>query len=159
MKRRTFLGFALGGAATVPTAAKHALTEAQLGSMGFPRGTELVGGSLSEDSASYALERAVNKPSMSKLRKFVTWIRSQGTPDFLSSELHERTMQMRHYGFDPDLAVLRSMSPVNKARIQGARNRRRAWNVMLLRVTNNKSREEFQEMCKDRFGFEPNWWY
>lgn len=159
MKRRTFLGFTLGAAVTGPTAAKQALAEAQLGSMGFPRGTELIGGALGSADPAQALENSISKPSMGKLRKFVTWIRARGVPDFQSSELYDRTLQMRQYGFDPDLAVLRSMSPVNKARIQGMRNRERAWNVMLLRVTNNKSREEFQEMCKDRFGFEPNWWY
>lgn len=160
MKRRSFLGFLGGAAVAGPSAAKQALADTQLKHMGFLHGTgALVSSKAETDSAAMALEVATSKPTMGKLKSFVSWLRKRGVPDFQMGEIQAVMQQMKSEGLDADLAVLVSMSPVNKARIQHARNYDRASNRMLMRVVATQSRDEFNAEVKDKFGFEPNWWY
>jgi len=160
MKRRSFLGFLGGAAVAGPSAAKQSLGDAQLKHMGFPHGTgALVSSKAETDSAAMALEVATSKPTMGRLKSFVAWIRKRGVPDFQMGEIQAVMQQMKSDGLDADLAVLVSMSPVNKARIQRARNYDRALDRMLMRVVSSKAREEFNAEVQKKFGFEPNWWY
>lgn len=148
MNRRGFLGFFGGAVAAGPAAARSMASESVLKQTGFAGGSEVAG----------AAPAPIENATSSAYRKAVRWIRRNGIPEWKMNELRQRAEHKRGTGIDPDLAVLRSVSPGWKAREQRRRNLEREIEFSLSSIGRGRARDEFSKKLSDRFGGWMDWY-
>ncbi|WP_421849843.1 hypothetical protein [Oricola sp.] len=156
MKQRNLArrGF-LKGLMAAPVAA-HQMSDRVLRQMGFTAGSEVVGAAMGPPNA---VDPVAPETNLRFIGKFKNWIAKNGLPQWKREECARRAMAHRqNYGLDPDLAVLRSVSPIFKAQEQRRRNIRREEEWAISAVVNDARRRRFERLSEGHFG-EPLFWH
>lgn len=148
MKRRAFLGFLGGAAASGPTLAKSIAGDAVLKQAGFAAGGAVCG----------AAPTSPPVPSNGTIAKAVRWIRRKGIPEWKMHDLRRQADYERQHGIDPDIACLVSVSPGWKARTQRKRNLNRVIDRSLASIGRSGARNAFEQKMQKQFGEFIDWY-
>ena len=151
MKRRSFLGAAVAS----PFAAKSAAAKAAADGVAM----EAMGlGNLSYLFARESVPASVSgtSPSTIALAAVREYLKINGLPRHKKDEIEHIARTDRGY-IDPDVAVLRSVSPTVKARLQRDRVRARAEAQVMFGLDYNIERRAFNEAMEKLVGYPIEW--